>query len=184
MIPRSTVVYITILIALAGLYLYLNNRVQTAEPTATGEPSSEIGYLFTAGEGMPISIFIEAKSGESVEIARNAENAWAVTRPVEAAAEQGASEAAASQVAAMRVLDRVPQIDPGVVGLKQPEYTLKVRFSSGTERTANIGVVTPTESGYYVQDTAGDEIVIVAKSGVDALLRLLAAPPYLATSTP
>jgi len=51
------------------------------------------------------------------------------------------------------------------------------------ERNVKIGVITPTESGYYVQNT-DDETVIVSKSSVDALLGLLNNPPYLETPTP
>jgi hypothetical protein len=75
MIRRSTVVYIVILLALAGAYYYLNNRTEPvadidATPEATAE---EIRYLFTADDGVPVSIRIEAMTGEVVEVARDAE---------------------------------------------------------------------------------------------------------------
>jgi hypothetical protein len=181
MIRRSTVVYITILLVLAGTYYYLNNREQPEAVTVTPDSVDEITYLFSADEGIPISIRIEAKSGESVEIARNEDNAWKLIQPVETGAEQGASEAAASQVTTMRVLDTVPALEPGMVGLSEPDYILTVRFNSGTERTIHVGVVTPTESGYYVQEASGGDVLIVSKSAVDSILRLLTTPPYLET---
>lgn len=184
MIRRSTVVYITILLALAGAYYYLSNREQPADTMATPEPVDEITYLFTADEGVPTRIRVESKSGETVEVARNADNAWALTEPIEAEAEQGASEAAASQVTTMRIVDRLPEIDLDLVGLREPEHTLSVLFNDGTERTIYIGVVTPTESGYYVQDASAGDVLIVSKSAVDSLLRLLTNPPYLETPTP
>jgi hypothetical protein len=184
MIRRSTVVYITILLALAGTYYYLNNREQPADIVVTPESIEEITYVFTADEGVPSSILIEAWSGEAVEVARNADNAWTLTLPVEAGAEQGASEAAASQVTTMRILDRIPEIDLELVGLSEPNYVLTVKFNSGTERTLHVGVVTPTESGYYVQDASGGDVLIVSKSAVDSLLLLLTSPPYLETLTP
>lgn len=186
MIRRSTVVYIVILLALAGAYYYLKNREQPAAeieitPEATQE---EITYLFTAEDGTPTSINIAAQSGEAVEVARDADNAWRVTLPVEGMAEQGAAEAAASQVTTMRVLESIPQIDMDLVGLTDPAYTLRVQFSNGQERTLNVGVVTPTESGYYVQDAAGGNVLIVSKSSLDSLLGMLTMPPYLETPTP
>ena len=184
MIRRSTVVYITVLLVLAGIVYYLNSREQPAEPEATAEPTSEVSYLFPAEEGAPISILIEAKSGDAVGVARNEQNAWMLTLPVEAGAEQGSSEAAASQLMTMRILERIPQIDSAVVGLKDPEYSLTVRFNTGTERTVYIGVVTPTESGYYIQNASVGDVLIVSKSAVDALLRMLTSPPYLETPTP
>ncbi len=184
MIQRSTVVYITILLAVVALFLYLNSRGQSAQPEATPEPTSEVSYLFSAEKGNPTSILIKAKSGATVELARNTEGAWVLKQPVEAGAEQGSSEAAASQVTTMRVLDKITKIDPGLVGLREPEYILTVKFSTGTERTAHIGVVTPTESGYYVQDSTGGDVLIITKNSVDALLGLLTSPPYAETPTP
>jgi hypothetical protein len=185
MIRRSTVVYIVLLLVLAGAYYYLNNREQPAGIEVTPEPSSEVAeeFLFTAEEGTPTSIRIESKAGEVVELGRGENNAWALTQPVEAKAEQGAAEAAASQVTAMRILDTVPDVDPAIIGLQNPEYVLTVKFTGGGERSADIGVITPTETGYYVRSGA-NEIVIVSRSAIDALLGLLTNPPYMETPTP
>lgn len=184
MIRRSTVVYIILLFILAGVYYYLSNREQPAEIELTVEPGAEVSeeYLFTIEEGTPTSIRIESRSGETVEVARGEDNAWALTQPKEAKADQGAAEAAASQVATMRILDTVPDVDPGIVGLQDPEYMLTIEFTSGGERTVDIGVITPSESGYYVRDR--ERVVIVSKSAIDALLGLLTNPPYLETPTP
>ena len=184
MIRRSTIVYIILLLVLAGAYYYLNNREQPAEIDLTVEPSSEVAqeYLFTSEEGTPTSIQIESKSGEIVEVARGADSAWALTQPVEAAADQAAAEAAATQVTTMRILDTVSDIDPGIIGLENPEYVLTLKFTGGGERTVDVGVITPTESGYYVRDA--DRIVIVSRSAIDSLLGLLTNPPYLETLTP
>jgi len=182
---QSTIIYLVLFLVLVGAYYYLNNREQPADIalTVTVEPAAEVSYLFTAEEGLPTSIRIESQAGEIVEVARNAENAWALILPSEATADQASAEAAASQVTTMQILDRLPEIDPEIVGLTDPEYILVVKFTSGVERNVNIGVITPTESGYYVQNTDG-ETVIVSKSSLDALLGLLNNPPYLETPTP
>jgi hypothetical protein len=183
MIRRSTIVYIVLLLVLAGAYYYMNHREKPAEATSTAEPTAEVAYLFPAEAGTPSSIRMEAKSGETVEVARGADNAWALTLPIEAKADQGAAEAAASQVTTMRIVDKVPDVDPKIVGLENPEYVLTIRFTSGVERTVDVGTVTPSQSGYYVRDTTG-KIVIVSKSAIDPLLELLQNPPYLETPTP
>jgi hypothetical protein len=146
MIRRSTVVYIVLLLALAGTYYYLNHRAKPADIAITAEPGIEVtqAYLFTAADGMPSSIHIESRAGETVEMARGADNAWTLTQPIEAKAEQGAAEAAASQISTMSILDTVPEIDPKIVGLETPEYVLMVKFTNGVERTVDIGVITPT----------------------------------------
>ena len=180
---RSTVVYLVLLLVMAGVYYYLNNREQPPDITVTLEPESQVSYLFTTDDGLPASIRIEAKTGETVEVARSADEAWALILPVEAKADQAATEAAASQVTTLRILDNVPDIEPEIVGLSVPEYTLTIRFTSGVERKAEIGVITPTESGYYVRNADG-EIVIVSKSSLDSLLGLVTNPPYLETPLP
>jgi hypothetical protein len=184
MIRRSTVVYITILVAVIAVYMYFNTRKEPAEAESTPAPSPEVSFLFSAAEGTPTSISVRTKTGETVELARNSEGAWTLIQPVEAAAEQGSSEAAASQVLTMRILEKIVTIDPDLVGLREPAYILTIKFNNGTERSAHIGVVTPTESGYYVQDSSGGDVLIISKSSVDALLGLLTAPPYLETPTP
>jgi hypothetical protein len=180
---RPTVIFLLLFLALAVTYYYLNNREQPADISVTVEPTTEVRYLFTAVDGLPTSIRIESKAGDVVEVARDAANAWALIEPNEASADQASAEAAASQVTTMQILDTIPEVDPEIVGLTDPEYTMTIKFTSDVERKVNIGVVTPTESGYYVRDTNGD-IVIISRSSVDALLGLLTNPPYSETLTP
>lgn len=183
MIRPSTVVYLVLLLGLVGAYFYLKNREKPADIEVTAEPSSEVAYLFTADAGTPSSIRIESKSGETVEVARGADNTWTVTQPREAKADQGAAEAAATQVTTMRILDTVPDVDPKIIGLDDPEYVLTIKFTNGGERTVSVGVITPTESGYYVRGEEG-KILIVSRDAIDSLLGLLTNPPYMETLTP
>ncbi|HSL30107.1 MAG TPA: DUF4340 domain-containing protein [Anaerolineales bacterium] len=184
MIRTSTLVYLVLLLVLVGAYLYLRNRPEpAADIELTLEPETEVSYLFSAEEGKLSKIRVEADSGEAVELARNAENAWALTEPDAAAVNQGAAEAIATQATTMRILDTVPDVDPEIVGLEDPAHELTVGFTDGSEETVEIGMITPTESGYYVKHPAG-QIVIVSRSAVDALIGLLENPPYLETPTP
>jgi hypothetical protein len=185
MIRRSTVVYILILLVLVGAYFYIKNRPKSADialtPAVTDTP---VAYLFTSDEGVPSTIRIQSQAGEIVEVTRDASAAWVLTQPIAAKADQGSAEAAATQVETMRVLNKVPNLDPKIAGLQTPEYVLTVKFKSKVERTVNIGVVTPSENGYFVQDASGGDVQVVSKSAVDALLGMLTTPPYLETLTP
>ena len=181
---RSTIVIFLLFVIAVGAY-YLINYLQKEESTdvlTTPEPTTEVTFLFDATDGVPTSIRIEAKTGESVEVARNAENAWAVVTPLEAPADQGLAEAAASQLTSMRILDNLQNISLDVLGLKSPEYVISVRFSSNVERKAEVGVITPSESGYYVRTETG-EIVVVSRDAVDTLVGMLINPPYAPTPT-
>jgi len=180
---RSTVIVLLLAVILTGAYYFLNNRENSADIALTVTPEDTVAYLFSSSDGVPTSIRIESKAGEVVELARNADNAWALKLPIEASAEQGASEAAASQVTTIRITDHLPNISPKDVGLDAPEYKLSVIFTNGVERIAEIGVITPTENGYYASNSGG-EIVIVSKSAIDALIGLLSNPPYAETPLP
>jgi len=179
---RSTFVYFLLFLAALGAYYIISNREEPADIEITLEPEEVILYLFNASDGIPTGIRIESEAGGIVEVARNATNAWVLKLPLEASADQGLSEAAASQVTTMRILDTLPDVNLEVVGLNVPEYTLTIQFSD-VERIVQIGVITPTGSGYYVLAPNGD-VVIVSVSAVDAVLNLLTNPPYLETPTP
>ena len=179
---RSTLIYILLFLVMAGAYYYLNNREKPADIALTVQPEDLVSYLFNSSDGTPTSIRVESKAGEVVELARNAENAWALVKPIAASAEQGSSEAAASQVTTIRITDHLSNISPKDVGLDAPDYKLTIQFTNGVERIANIGVITPTGNGYYVG--SNNEIVIVSKSSIDALIGLLSTPPYAETLTP
>jgi uncharacterized protein DUF4340 len=179
---RSTVIYLLLFLGMAGVYYFLNHREKPADIALTVTPGETVSYLFSSSDGVPTSIRVESKAGEVVELARNAENAWALNLPLKASAEQGASEAAASQITTIQITDRLPNINPKDVGLDAPDYKLTVKFTNNVERIAEIGVVTPTGNGYYAR--SGDEIVIVSKSSIDALIGLLTNPPYAETLTP
>src|SRR5574341_987340 len=100
MIRRNTWVLLFILAGLIGLTFYLKNQQTRAEAEAT--PTAGISYLFTSAEGLPSGIKIEAATGESVEVTREANGKWVLKAPVQAEADQGLVEAAATQVGSLR----------------------------------------------------------------------------------
>lgn len=184
MIRRSTIVLLLILAVVVGFSVYFNKtKEKKASINSTTTPETKTSYLFEVTDGVPTSIRVESNAGETVELARDAGNAWALILPIEASADQASSEAAASQITTIRVTDHLPNISPKDVGLDTPEYQIVVKFTDGVERIAQIGVMTPTQSGYYARLKDG-EIVIVGKSAVDAILGLLTNPPYVETPTP
>ena len=176
----GTWVAILILAALIAFAVYLNKQKESApaEETPTVEPVA----LFAATEGSPSSIEVAPAEGEAVKIARNAENAWAIVLPNEVEADQGLSEAAASQVSALQVISPV-EGEASIFGLENPAYTITIEFATGTKHTLEIGDATPTNSGYYVR-LDNTRMLITDLSGIDALLQLQAFPPILVTPAP
>jgi len=180
---RSTIIYLVLFALVLGAAYYINNRPKPADIESTAEPAAPTEYLFTSADGLPSRIRVESNTGEIVEVDHNEENAWVMTQPEEAAADQGSVEAAAGQVSTMRVLEHISNLAPDAVGLDDPEYTITLQFTSGVERIVKIGVLTPTESGYYIPGENG-EILIVSRSSVDSLTGLLTNLPFAPTEVP
>ena len=185
---RSTFVMLLLAVIAAGAYYYLKNKPKNADTSAniavTLQPQNTTSYLFSTADGQPTQFQIESAAGETVELARNADKAWVIKLPFEGAAEQGSAEAAASQLTTISVANDLPaSVSPGDVGLDKPEYTITVKYDSGVERKAQIGVITTSGSGYYAR-TDDNKLVIINRSGIDSLIGLFSNPPYQETLTP
>lgn len=182
---RPTWILVFVFAAFVGLYFYLNRQGgESQDDNDLGtETASAAQFLFTDESGIPLGIIISDKEGNVVEIVRNQEGIWMLKQPTETEADQGKAEAAASQVTALRILSRL-DLAPEYAGLVTPSYLFTVSFSGGETLTVDIGDLTPTQSGYYASMTMGDNIIVISKSGVDALLKLLSNPPYPEASTP
>jgi len=180
----GTWITVLLLVGLIGFTFYLNREKETtADTTPTSE---ETAYVFAAteGEGTVSSIEIKPAEGEAVRIARNEKNAWAIELPLEAEADQGLAEAAATQISALKVISPIDG-KADVFGLDNPAYTITIEFAGGAREThtLEIGDSTPTNSGYYVR-VDKDKMMITDLSGIDSLLQLVNFPPYLNTPTP
>ena len=179
----GTTTLITVLLAvLLGLYAFYLNREKEnaeAEATPTGE---EAAFVFDVPSSDIKSIEIKPADGETVRVARNAENVWALELPIKAEANQGLAEGAASQVTALQVTAQVDG-DPEIFGLDNPVYVFSVEYADGKTHTLEVGDNTPTNSGYYVR-VDNDKMMITSLSGIDSLLNLVNFPPYLNTPTP
>ena len=182
---RSTSIVLVVFLALVGLMFYLKQK-GTAADMVDATPSATVEFLFTENDGLPSSIDIKSNTGKQVTIARNDAGVWVLKQPIEADADQASAEAAASQVTSLRIESRL-NVAPDAAGLVDPSYELTVKMTSGMVKTVRIGDLTPTGIGYYTRIEGSDETLIVSKTGLDALIKLLDSPPYVeptATSTP
>ncbi len=180
MIRRSTWILLVILVLLIVGAFYFNNQKKNSAAAAT--PNASQLYLFTSQDGKPTDIKIEDTTGRSVEVARNSTGTWVLKAPTADAANQGQAEAAATQLTALSLFGNV-QIGPDVVGLDKPTYIMTVTFDNAKTHKVLIGSVNPIQTGYYVQ-VDGGRVEVADKSGIDSLVNMLTAPPYLSTLTP
>lgn len=180
--PAITLIVVLLLVvALEATYLLNRNKEETAAEEAT--PVQDLGFIFTAADGMVTGIEIKPAEGESVKITRNAENVWEMLLPTEAEADQSYMEMAASQLTRLPISRQIEDNKPlDAFGLDKPAYVITVEFKDGKTRKLEIGVKPIAANGYYVR--LDKDIMIADGGGIDALLQLQSVPPYLNTPTP
>lgn len=165
-----------------GAAIYMNRQAEE-KANATETPGIEEAFVFDEASSVT-AIEISNAEGVSARIERNADNAWGLSKPEKAEADQGAAEAASSQVGALRIIITIDSPgDLSIFGLDTPDYLVNIEFEDGTKSTLEVGDKTPTENGYYVRKDK-KEVFVVALSGIDTLGNLITAPPYLNTPTP
>ncbi len=182
-IRPTTWIAVVAFIAIIALAVYLNRKTQSdllAQPTLA---VAEKSFVFPK-DAVISSIEIKSLKGDAVKIERGTDKAWVLILPEKAAADQAACEAAASQAAALSIdlsIDAVNNLSD--FGLNHPAYTISVSFKNGETSVLIVGDASPSATGYYAQLDKGS-VNVVSKSGIDALLSLLTAPPYSNPPTP
>ncbi len=118
------------------------------------------------------------------QMQRDFSKTWVITAPSTGIADQALAGAAETQVGALRIVTTLdPAPEAGAVGLVHPAFTFELGFVSGANHKLEIGDLTPTSSGYYVRYD-GAKTLVIGQAGIDALLKLLTAPPFPTTATP
>jgi hypothetical protein len=102
--------------------------------------------------------------------------------PEKSEADQGAVEAAATQVSALQVVDTFPGVKSADFGFEKPQYVITLKFGEKTS-VLEVGDANPIQTGYYVRLDKG-EIQLVDLYSIDALTQLAVMPPYPSTPTP
>jgi Domain of unknown function (DUF4340) len=172
-----------ILLLVAAAYLIIKNR--TASTTAQSTPTM-VGnnYLVTQADGTLQVLHIIDSQNQIFQMQRDTSGTWVITQPTSGTADQALANAAETQVGALRIVTTLDnQLSLADAGLQPPSYTIELTFSSSLKHVIQVGLVTPTSSGYYVRFDSGN-LYVVSQAGIDALLNLLKAPPFPATTTP
>jgi hypothetical protein len=182
MIKRSTWILLVILVLVVVAYFVVTNHTSTS--STQGTPTELVNnYLFSATDGTPLSIRISDQQNHVVKIQRDTSGMWTVIQPSFGTADQSLTGAAETQIGALRIVTTLDnQINLADAGLDIPAYIIELTFNIGTKHLLQVGTLTPTNSGYYVQDDEG-KIYVISKAGIDSLLNLLTSPPFAATET-
>ena len=183
MVKRQTWVLLAVfavLIVLAFFWTRFQNDRKKSNPTTTPTPAQ---YIFTLDSATVASLKItDNVNGKSVMVARDVTGQWTLVDPQAEYTDVASVESAVSQLASLRVTSSLPTSNNlAEYGLDQPAYTIMVNVNDGGQLLAQVGSTTATSSGYYVL-VPGGVPQIVAKYGLDAVLKLLLNPP-IATPT-
>jgi hypothetical protein len=189
MIKRSTWVMVVSLAILAGLAYYLqqpDNLIKKALAPATTPTAEPLSPLFSSTDGPLNGISIQSADGQSAAIERRS-TGWTLVIGNESSvpADQTVAEQVATQAQGLRPLIKIEAdtLDLSAFGLDTPAYICKFVLTDSSSVTFKIGDLTPTGDGYYLQKEDGS-VVVVEKYGMDAVINLLAQPPYMFTPTP
>jgi hypothetical protein len=182
MIKQTTWIFLGVLVLVLVSYIVITSQPSEissqSTPTVLGE-----NFLVTSADGKLQSLRIYDQHNRNVQIQRDANGIWIVTQPAQEAADQSLAGAAETQVGALRIVTILQsQFNLVDAGLDSPAYTLELIFDSGKKHVIQVGTLTPTNSGYYVSYDQKN-LYIIGQAGIDALVNLLAAPPFVATQT-
>jgi hypothetical protein len=183
MVKRQTWVLLAVFVVLIGLAFFwtrFQNDRKKSNPTPTPTPQQ---HIFTMDSAAVASLKItDNVSGKSVMVARDVSGQWKLVDPQAEFTDVASVESAVTQLASLQVTSSLPtNSNLAEYGLDQPAYTITVNVNDGGQLLAQVGSATATNSGYYVL-VPGGVPQIVAKYGLDAVLKLLSKPP-IATPT-
>ncbi len=183
MIKRPTVILLAIFVLVVAAYLIIKNRTTSlaaqSTPTAMGNT-----YLVTQADGVLQVLRIIDSQNRAFQMQRDTSGTWQITLPTSGTADQALANAAETQVGALRIVTKLDnQLSLTDAGLDSPSFTIELTFIGGQKHVIQVGMLTPTSSGYYVRFDSGN-LYVVSQSGIDPLVNLLTAPPFPATATP
>lgn len=179
---RSNWILLLLLAISIGVYFLL--KAKADKNAAEETPTATSSLLINAAGDVLQSIRIYDKDYHIVELVRNENGLWTVSLPTAGEADQSLAGAAESQIGALGVTSQLGMVSNfGDFGLDFPAYTIKLTYYSGIQHKIEVGDLTPTNSGYYVQLDDGD-VYVVSQYSLNAVLSLLQNPPYPPTPTP
>jgi hypothetical protein len=183
MIKRSTWILLIILALVLVVYFVMKNQTSTTDASTT--PTAGVNtFLITPSDGTLQVLRITDAQDHIFQMQRDTSGTWVVTLPSPGTADLALAGAAETQVGALRIVTTLDSsLNLADAGLSTPVDTIELTFVNNLKHVIQVGNLTPTGSGYYVRFDAGN-LFVVSQAGIDALLKLLTAPPFPATETP
>jgi hypothetical protein len=183
MVKRSTWIMLFVLCLVVGTYFFVRAKKSNTQADITPTPTGT-AYLITPADGTLQTLRINDAQKHITEMTRDTSGNWVITLPSTGPADLSATGAAETQIGALRIVSELAnQLNLTDAGLDVPAYTLTLTFRGGAQHVIEVGSLTPTTSGYYVWFDK-QNIYVIGQDGIDALTKLILAPPFATTQTP
>lgn len=179
---RTTIILVAVLVILAGVAFFLNNRNENtattdASATATPDPSK---HVWIDDEDV---ISIDVLSGTQKVLLRKdvTTTVWSLVEPIQADADPFAVGGVADQLKALAATTVLTGVtDLAQYGLDKSGLTVLVRTggSKPGKHTLHVGNTTIDGSGYYARvDDSKDKVYIVSNVTIEPIKSWLTTPP-------
>jgi hypothetical protein len=172
-----------VLVAFAVFFQrYQASKTETA---ATATPTTPPVLLFDLGSAQLTDIKIADSAGKYIDLYRDPSSTkWAIEGVPAEQTDISQIDSLSTQLLGIQVQDTLTQtLSLAAIGLDNPTFTITVTSSAGTQSVIYVGMQTAIRTGYYVRDANG-RVMIVDKTSLDDILKVLNSPPLLPTATP
>jgi hypothetical protein len=171
MIRRPTWILLGVFVVLLAGTVYLSRTGNLSFlPEETPVPTKS--PLFSLDTGQITAIEVDKRGDQVVRLDHTADAGWSVTQPPGSQVAPEEVETAVVTISTWTVQNELSVPPPmDAMGLATPAYVITFSTSNGQTRFVNVGNLTPTSSGYYVQVDGGPPVVI-GKANLDPLLQL------------
>ncbi len=182
MIRRTTWIVLVIFAAVLAAVLWIQKSNQDNEPEATATVAAQ--KLLELQEQDLKGVTIQSSAGKTLQLERTSDGEWNLVVPQPGSADAATVQSALGQFLNSQVISS-PDSLPGLeaLNLESALYKILLVNQDGSQVVINVGKETPTGSGYYVLSSNQNQVVVVNKFGMDALLNLLENPPAAAAPT-
>ena len=177
MIKRTTWIVVAFFMIILTVAILFQRNQKSIEAQTTPTQNPEILINHEANEIIFLSV--ENSTGEKVALELDQDGIWIFIEPESVEVDTPALNTVINQIGTLREVTKISTVTRKEdFGLDQPSFKIQIRFVDGNDFNLNIGKITPTESGYYI-DTGQQEIFVVNKLGIDAITDLIHNPPVI-----
>lgn len=185
MIRRPTWILLALfVISLGGLWFWQRSDGNETAETGTPFPTS-LPLLLNLDVNQIRDIKIEDAAGKRLVLSSLGGSSWIITEPERDNVDMDAFSSVLQQLTLLQPLSMIDPIPPlDQIGMVIPAYTITVTDQTGKDTIFEVGVQTPTQSGYYV--LVEGKLYVVGAATIDAFLDMLTnppVPPKIATPT-